>query len=148
VCANRVFDLEDLYQNFHIVKVTPFRYPVPIFKPKRAFFCFSRRYGLAGAFGHIPVHAAGPLCGCGKRGCWETLASCDAALRFYSELSLKAPVTSIHSLMHLAKEGDKLAVEAIKKQALHLGRGLRLVTAVLSRTHPHNPVLSLPPGLL
>jgi predicted NBD/HSP70 family sugar kinase len=88
--------------------------------------------GLAGEFGHIPVDPAGPLCGCGKRGCWETFASSDAALRFYSELNPNANVTSIQNLMHLAEEGDPLAIEAIKKQALHLGQGLRLVTAALS----------------
>jgi len=88
--------------------------------------------GLAGEFGHIPVDPAGPLCGCGKRGCWETLASSDAALRFYSELKPSANVTSIQNLMHLAEEGDSLATKAIKKQALHLGQGLRLVTAALS----------------
>ncbi|NYF90240.1 ROK family protein [Tunturiibacter empetritectus] len=88
--------------------------------------------GLAGEFGHIPVDPAGPLCGCGKRGCWETLASSDAALRFYSELRPNTNITSIQNLMHLAKEGDSHAIKAIKKQALHLGQGLRLVTAALS----------------
>ena len=31
--------------------------------------------GAAGELGHIPVDPAGPLCGCGQRGCLETLAS-------------------------------------------------------------------------
>ncbi|MBB5345715.1 putative NBD/HSP70 family sugar kinase [Edaphobacter lichenicola] len=34
--------------------------------------------------------------------------------------------------MHLTEEGDPLAIKAIQKQALHLGQGLRLVTAALS----------------
>ncbi len=31
--------------------------------------------GLAGEFGHITVEPEGPLCGCGNRGCLETLAT-------------------------------------------------------------------------
>ncbi len=27
--------------------------------------------GMAGEFGHVPVDPAGPVCGCGSRGCWE-----------------------------------------------------------------------------
>jgi predicted NBD/HSP70 family sugar kinase len=88
--------------------------------------------GLAGEFGHIPVDPAGPLCGCGKRGCWETMASSDAALRFYAELAPEARVTSIQTLMHLTEEGDPLAIKAVEQQARQLGQGLRLVTAALS----------------
>jgi predicted NBD/HSP70 family sugar kinase len=88
--------------------------------------------GLAGEFGHIPVDPAGPICGCGKRGCWETMASSDAALRFYSELAPESKVNSIQSLMHLTEEGDPLAIKAVQQQARHLGQGLRLVTAALS----------------
>jgi predicted NBD/HSP70 family sugar kinase len=88
--------------------------------------------GLAGEFGHIPVDPAGPLCGCGKRGCWETMASSDAALRFYAELAPDSRVTSIQALMHLTEEGDQLAIKAVQQQARHLGEGLRLVTAAVS----------------
>ncbi|CAM5367751.1 ROK family protein [Leifsonia shinshuensis] len=31
--------------------------------------------GIAGEIGHLPVDAAGALCGCGQRGCLETVAS-------------------------------------------------------------------------
>src|SRR5262245_40219121 len=41
--------------------------------------------GMAGEFGHIPVDPAGPPCGCGGTGCWETFASNRAALRYYEE---------------------------------------------------------------
>jgi predicted NBD/HSP70 family sugar kinase len=88
--------------------------------------------GLAGEFGHIPVDPAGLVCGCGRRGCWETLASSDAALRFYSELAPGTKQMTIQHLMHLAGEGDPLAIEAVERQARHLGQGLRLVTAALS----------------
>jgi len=88
--------------------------------------------GLAGEFGHIPVDSSGPMCGCGQRGCWETVASSRAALHFYSELAPKAPQLSIQELLRLAEEGDKTAEKAVFRQSKALGRGLRLITAALS----------------
>lgn len=90
------------------------------------------RNGLAGEFGHIPIDPAGPVCGCGQRGCWETFASSSAALRFYRELSPKSRALNIHELLQLTEEGDATAIEAVSRQAGHLGRGLRLITATLS----------------
>lgn len=88
--------------------------------------------GLAGEFGHIPIDPSGPQCGCGMKGCWEVFASSRAALRYYSELNTGAPPITIQELLHRAEDGDKHAVVALTKQATHLGRGLRLVTAALS----------------
>jgi predicted NBD/HSP70 family sugar kinase len=90
------------------------------------------RSGLAGEFGHSPIDPAGPLCGCGQHGCWEVFASSTAALRYYKDLSPKSRVLGIHELLHLADEGDASAISAIARQALYIGRGLRLVTAALS----------------
>lgn len=88
--------------------------------------------GLAGEFGHVPIDPAGPLCGCGQHGCWEVFASSRAAIRYYSELEPGKPEPDIHELLNLAEEGDKHALEAITRQARHLGKGLRLITATLS----------------
>ncbi len=88
--------------------------------------------GLAGEFGHIPVDPDGPLCGCGKTGCWETFASSNAALRFYEELAPDSTVRTVQELLHLAVEGDPSAVAAVERQARYLGKGLRLITAALS----------------
>jgi predicted NBD/HSP70 family sugar kinase len=90
------------------------------------------RNGLAGEFGHIPIDPAGPACGCGQRGCWEVFASSSAALRYYKELSPKSRPLMIQELLQLAEEGDAAAIEAVSRQAKHLGRGLRLITAALS----------------
>lgn len=38
-------------------------------------------HGVAGEIGHIPVDPAGELCGCGQRGCLETVASGSAIAR-------------------------------------------------------------------
>jgi predicted NBD/HSP70 family sugar kinase len=90
------------------------------------------RSGLAGEFGHSPIDPTGPVCGCGQRGCWETFASSTAALRYYAELSPKNRVSNIHDLLRLTEEGDPTAIAAVSRQAVHLGRGLRLVTATLA----------------
>jgi predicted NBD/HSP70 family sugar kinase len=90
------------------------------------------RSGLAGEFGHSPIDPTGPICGCGQRGCWEVFASSTAALRYYTELNPKNRIHTIHDLLRLAEEGDSNAITAISKQATHLGRGLRLVTAALA----------------
>ena len=90
------------------------------------------RSGLAGEFGHSPIDPTGPVCGCGQRGCWEVFASSTAALRYHAELSPKVRVSSIHDLLRLTEEGDATAIAAVTRQAEHLGRGLRLVTASLS----------------
>src|SRR5580698_5118383 len=57
--------------------------------------------GLAGEFGHAPVDPEGPTCGCGQRGCWEVLASSNAALRYYAELSPKSRPLNIRELLHM-----------------------------------------------
>lgn len=90
------------------------------------------RSGLAGEFGHSPIDPAGPLCGCGQRGCWEVFASSNAALRYYAELSPKGRALNIHDLLRMAEEGDAKATAAVSRQASYIGRGLRLITAALS----------------
>ena len=39
--------------------------------------------GMAGEFGHVADGANGHPCGCGGRGCWETVSSNRAGLRYY-----------------------------------------------------------------
>lgn len=87
---------------------------------------------MAGEFGHIPLDPAGPKCACGAFGCWETLASSSAALRYYAELSGTSQPLTIHQLITMADEGDAHAIEALQRQARLIGRGLRAVVAALS----------------
>ena len=47
-------------------------------------------HGMAGEFGHVSLDPSGVQCACGRRGCWETFASCHAALRYYSELAAQS----------------------------------------------------------
>lgn len=92
----------------------------------------SGHHGLAGEFGHVPVDPAGPRCACGQKGCWETFASCRAALRYYRELRPKERTVTFHELLNRAEEGDAAAAQALEKQAQWIGRGLRMIIAGLS----------------
>jgi predicted NBD/HSP70 family sugar kinase len=92
----------------------------------------SGHHGLAGEFGHVPLDPAGVRCGCGRKGCWETFASCTAALRYYKALEPGSRAATFNELLTLAEGGDAHAAEALAEQALYIGRGLRLIIAGLS----------------
>ncbi len=88
--------------------------------------------GMAGEFGHVQMDPSGPLCGCGSHGCWETLASNRAGLRYYQEISGKASPQSFGGLVKLAQADDPDAVKALEKMATFLGRGLRMIASALA----------------
>jgi predicted NBD/HSP70 family sugar kinase len=88
--------------------------------------------GMAGEFGHVPLDPTGVLCGCGRKGCWETLASCRAALRFYKEIESSGRAITFHEMLNLAECGDESAAAALAQQAANIGRGLRMIIAGLS----------------
>jgi predicted NBD/HSP70 family sugar kinase len=89
--------------------------------------------GMAGEFGHMQIDAAGLLCGCGNRGCWETLASNQAALRYYRKLKGKVPDSfSYRHLLVDAEDQRPEAVEALRYQFLQIARGLQTIIAGLS----------------
>lgn len=85
--------------------------------------------GMAGEFGHVPLDPQGPLCGCGRRGCWEVYASNRAGLRYYRESAPDSSGVSFLDLLSLADQGDRRAEEALKTMAYHLGRGMRMLVA-------------------
>ncbi len=88
--------------------------------------------GMAGEFGHVPVDPEGPLCGCGKRGCWEVFASNRAALRYYLESGGDAGVVRFGELLDRADGGDGRAAGALEAMAHRLGRGMGMVVAGLA----------------
>jgi len=88
--------------------------------------------GIAGEFGHIPLAPTGVLCGCGQVGCWETVASNNAAIRYYGELVLTSKEVTYHELLDLADQGDRNAAEALERQAVFLGKGLRMLVYAFS----------------
>jgi glucokinase len=95
--------------------------------------------GFAGEIGHTIVDPHGRECGCGRRGCLETYASASGIRRTAFELlaestmpsSLRAcafnDVTST-KICDMAKQGDKLALEAFERTGKTLG--LKLADAI------------------
>ena len=77
-----------------------------------------------GGFGHMTLDPNGPLCSCGRRGCWETFASDRATLARYRELSKKGRVRTVTEVVSLAAEGDPAALGAIEATAAYLGEGI------------------------
>ena len=88
--------------------------------------------GMAGEFGHVQMDNNGPLCGCGGHGCWETVGSNRAGLRYYEEMSGLAAPQSFAALVKMAQAGNEHAVEALDKMATFLGRGLRMIASALA----------------
>ena len=89
--------------------------------------------GMAGEFGHIQLQADGGVpCACGNVGCWETLASNTAALRYHRELAGEHAAPSFGLLVKLAMGGQPAAVEALTRSAKELGRGMRVLLSGLA----------------
>ncbi len=88
--------------------------------------------GLAGEFGHVSFDDRGPLCGCGRRGCWEVYASNTAAVRAYTGAGrTKSPLT-FDRLVMLAQQGDRRATRALHQMGTHLGRGIAMLVTGLA----------------
>jgi len=93
--------------------------------------------GTAGEVGHMVIDDNGPLCNCGNRGCWETLASGRALAAEAKRLIKKGTSTTIleqaggtidkvnaEAVHQAALAGDKLASRLIARNAYYLGVGL------------------------
>ncbi len=83
--------------------------------------------------GHHVIDPSGPLCLCGFRGCWESLAAGPAMVAW---LERNAPPDYSHGagltakkICELAQHGDAWALRAIEHESRYLGLGLaNLVT--------------------
>ncbi|MGA9671456.1 MAG: ROK family protein, partial [Terracidiphilus sp.] len=87
--------------------------------------------GYAGEFGHVQMDPNGLPCGCGSRGCWETVASNRAGIRYYSEIA-NQPSPSFEALLKLAKDGDSEGSQAIERMCIALGRGMHMIASALA----------------
>ncbi|NLG83014.1 MAG: ROK family protein [Firmicutes bacterium] len=91
----------------------------------------------AGEVGHTIVLPDGPLCGCGRRGCWEALASGTAIARAAAEALKGGRESRIRELAggdpaavdaamvaRAAREGDALAREVLDRAFYYLALGI------------------------
>jgi glucokinase len=107
--------------------------------------------GTAGEVGHMTIDDNGPLCNCGNKGCWETLASGTALAREarrqikegvstsileYAEGDLeKVTAEVIHKA---AEEGDSWATGLIARTGYYVGVGL---TSLINLFNPELMVI-------
>jgi len=88
--------------------------------------------GMAGEFGHIQMAEDGVPCNCGNRGCWETLASNQAAVRYFEESARTKKDVGFSTILKLALAHDPCALAALTQMAECLGRGMRMIAAALA----------------
>lgn len=107
--------------------------------------------GAAGEIGHQTILPDGPLCGCGNRGCLETLASGPAIAAEGVRLLLSGNAPTLHALCEgnaskvspsimgaAARAGEASVAAAIQRAAEWLGIGVANLVTVL---HPDLIVL-------
>jgi glucokinase len=80
-------------------------------------------HALGGEFGHMVVQPGGPLCGCGRRGCVETLASASAVVRRYRALTQAPADMSTRDVAERVQAGDPVAKQVWEEaiEALSMG---------------------------
>lgn len=94
-----------------------------------------RGRGFLGEVGHMVMDPTGPVCACGRRGCWEALVSGGALGRVARELAEAEPAGAVareaagatprgEHLAAAARAGDPAAVAAVTGAGEWLGRGL------------------------
>ncbi|MFV1989279.1 MAG: ROK family protein [Acidimicrobiales bacterium] len=101
-------------------------------------------HGFAGEMGHTIVDAAGAACACGRRGCWETIASGSGLAIMGRELVAAGRGTAIlilaggdaesirgEHVTRAARRGDDEALGLLRQFAWNIGLGLANVSAML-----------------
>jgi glucokinase len=92
--------------------------------------------GAGGELGHTTLHATGPRCNCGNRGCFEIMASGLAIERRARELAAEKPDSDLakvvtdtrgfsgEQITELASEDDALAISILRETGVWLGIGI------------------------
>lgn len=91
----------------------------------------------AGEFGHVSLDPNGPMCACGRRGCWEALV-CNSAIvaRYVAQAggapSGRARVLTVEDVVHRASRGEPAAVATLVDTGTQIGRGLAMVVSAFN----------------
>ncbi|MFI0718722.1 ROK family protein [Streptomyces sp. NPDC021224] len=80
-------------------------------------------HGYAGEIGHVVVRPDGPECGCGQRGCLETLASAGAVSRAWAAAG-GGPDANAADCARAVEAGDPRAIEVWRDAVDALAAGL------------------------
>ncbi|WP_410771176.1 ROK family protein [Fontibacillus sp. BL9] len=87
---------------------------------------------FSGEVGHMTVAENGPLCRCGNRGCWETLASEKAMLDRAAAIWPGDDAPDLEDVLKAAKQGDQEAVNLLNEIGSQLGVGLANLVNILN----------------
>lgn len=81
--------------------------------------------GHAGEVGHMTVDPAGPLCGCGRRGCWESLIGLGAFLASVGTPVPRGarPEAAVGAVAERALAGDPGVAAALERLGYWIGIG-------------------------
>jgi N-acetylglucosamine repressor len=98
----------------------------------------------AGEFGHVSLDPHGPLCACGRRGCWEAYA-CNSAtsMRYVAEVSgaqgggarangRRGPLPAVEEIVRRARRGERAAQVTLAATGREIGRGLAAVVCAIN----------------
>jgi predicted NBD/HSP70 family sugar kinase len=94
--------------------------------------------GFSGEIGHIPLDPAGHVCGCGRRGCWETMVGLAGLFRMAADahdpvwdpsLDLDQRLDMVH---RRAEAGDARTLGALTKVGTALGLGASVLVNVFN----------------
>jgi len=98
--------------------------------------------GMAGELGHMAVVSdlEAINCGCGKKGCLETVSSATGITRMANDAVERGDHTHLASLEKItakdvfdaAKAGDEVALRIIQRAAFYLGKSMALVAVVVN----------------
>ena len=98
---------------------------------------FKGGYGLAGEIGHIQRDPAGEMCGCGRRGCWETQVGPRAVLQRVKRAIEADPDNTLtkyvnddlykltfNQVVDCALQGNQICCSALEEVGKNLGTGI------------------------
>jgi len=94
--------------------------------------------GFSGEIGHMPLNPGGNMCGCGRRGCWETMVGLAALLRLAAtpddpvcdpSLDLEQRLAVIRGR---AQDGDPRTADALELVGTALGLGASILINVFN----------------
>jgi glucokinase len=88
-----------------------------------------RGVAFAGEIGHVSFDPAGDACACGRRGCWETVASGPALVRMAVESG--EDLTSAEDVVAAAAAGNEVASRVVRAVGTAFGLGLADLVAVV-----------------
>jgi predicted NBD/HSP70 family sugar kinase len=94
--------------------------------------------GLSGEVGHLPLGDPAVLCGCGRRGCWETAVGLAALLREAADPGdpVRDPArdleTRLAEVERRAEDGDARTLTALTSVGTALGVGAAVLIALVN----------------